>query len=687
MQDNNIRVLEVHTALTYSDWKALTDTLRSSKTLRSVTFANGPMSIECAQLLANAVLVNKRLTSLAIRGTKQSVQSVKMLLESVSQAAQSNAIAEALDAALEGVPPSANPCGVQVLDLSDNLIGDDGVAVVAPLLKKTHISTLYLDSIGLTTEGFKRLILEMPKGIQGTTIRSQKVITKIPFALEKLSLNTNAPGLEGIKALSDFLSLNTTITALSLRNCQLGDTSVGFLAKSLGSTSLSRLSHLDLAFNQIGAPGADNLISLLTTNHLLVEVNLDNNPVPDDRKKEVIRLTAYNQKLVDARQITPWKSEASIVILAEDGTTVGVTSSTVLSNGLVFIGSSYGDVYVWNPNVEETNSARSVVSVRASASGGDPSFSKQGRIETRIVTYEPESRPTKRRINALIDNQDGTIWCVTDERAITIINIQDRVVQRRLPLHKYQAIAIAKFGVDVYLGGATGEVSLWRSDSFVCRHEIVLDGRYPISSVHSDGDYIYVGVLVHPARAGHVLVFSQAMELVLHFEAHTEFISSIVTYDYTPSSSASTSASSSSSSSSSSNLPPVEQLSIDPKAAESSPTAASNAGPQKRVITSSWDKQIKVWAIDKQTNTVQLLYTLDGHQDKVTSLVLSHGRAVSCSDDNTLIVWDITQEGAPVGEKRMLGAWGGSIYSLFAAHNKLVSCSHKEGRVTLWSYE
>lgn len=659
--------------------------------MRSVTFANGPMSIECAQLLSNAVLVNKRLTSLVIRGTKQSVQSVKMLLEAVSQAAQSNAIAEALDAALEGVPPSANPCGVQVLDLSDNLIGDDGVAVVAPLLKKTHISTLYLDSIGLTTEGFKRLILEMPKGIQGTTIRSQKVITKIPFALEKLSLNTNAPGLEGIKALSDFLSLNTTITALSLRNCQLGDTSVGFLAKSLGSTSLSRLSHLDLAFNQIGAPGAADLISLLTTNHLLVEVNLDSNPVPEDRKKEVARLTAYNQKLVDARQITPWKSEASIVILAEDGTTVGVTSSTVLSNGLVFIGSSYGDVYVWNPNVEETGSARSVVSVRAAASGGDPSFSKQGRIETRIVTYEPESRPTKRRINALIDNQDGTIWCVTDERAITIINIQDRVVQRRLPLHKYQAIAIAKFGVDVYLGGATGEVSLWRSDSFVCRHEIVLDGRYPISSVHSDGDYIYVGVLVHPARAGHVLVFSQAMELVLHFEAHTEFISSIVTYDFTPSSSSSSStapsSASSSSSTSSSDLPPVEQLSIDPKAAESSQTSKPKSGPQKRVITSSWDKQIKVWAIDKETNTVQLLYTLEGHQDKVTSLVLSHGRAVSCSDDNTLIVWDITQQGAPIEEKRMLGAWGGSIYSLFAAHNKLVSCSHKEGRVTLWSYE
>ena len=691
MPDNNVRVLEVHTALNYSDWKALTDVLRSSKTLRSVTLANGPMSIECAQLLSNAVLVNKRLTTLIIRGTKQSVQSAKMLLEAVSQAAQSNAVAEALDAALEGVPPSANPCGVQVLDLSDNPLGDDGVVAIAPLLKKTHISTLFLDSIGLTTEGFKRLIMELPKGIQGTTIRSQKVITKIPFALEKLSLNTNAPGLEGIKALSDFLSLNSTITSLSLRNCQLGDTSVGFLAKSLGSTSLSRLSHLDLAFNQIGAPGAENLISLLTMNHLLVAINLDNNPIPDDKKKEIARLTAYNQNLVDNRQVNPWKSEASIVILNDDGTTVGVTSSTVLSNGLVFIGSSYGDVYVWNPNVEETNSARSVVSVRALDSSSDPAFTKQGRIETRIVTYEPESRPTKRRINALIDNQDGTIWCVTDERAITIINIQDRVVQRRLPLHKYQAIAIAKYGVDVYLGGATGEVSLWRSDSFACRHEIVLDGRYPISAVHSDGEYIYVGVLVHPARAGHVLVFSQAMELVLHFEAHSEFISSIVTYDHPTSSSQS---------SASSDAPPSELPSIDPKASkkeQESPQASSSAQSssqgssatqtQKRIMTSSWDKQIKVWTINRQTNSVELLYTLDGHQEKVTSLVLSHQRAVSCSDDNTLIVWNITQEDAPIIEKRMLGAWGGSIYSLFAAHNKLVSCSHKEGRVTLWSYE
>lgn len=682
--DNNVRVLEVHTAMSYGDWKTLTDALRSSKSIRSLTFANGPMGLECAQLLSNVLLVNKRLTSLTVKGTKQTVQSVKLLLEAISQAAQSNAISEAMNAALEGVPPSAKPCGIQVLDLSDNLIGDEGVVSIAPLLKRTHISTLLLDGVGLTTEGFKRLILELPKGIQGTTVRSQKIITKIPFALEKLSMSFNAPGLEGVKALSDFLSLNTTITSLCLKNCQLGDTSVGFLAKSLGSTSLSRLSNLDLSFNQIGGPGAENLTSLLSANHLLVEVNIENNPVPDDKKAEIQRLTAYNQKLVDSRQVAPWKSDATIVILNDDGTTVGVTCTTVLSNGLVFIGSSYGDVYVWNPNVEETNSSRSVVSVRASAIAADPSFSKQGRIETKIVTYEPESRPTKRRINALIDNQDGTLWCVSDERSITIINIQDRIVQRRLPLHKYQAIAIAKFGTDVYLGGATGEVSLWRSDSLICRHEIVLDGRYPISAIHCDGEFVYVGVLVHPARAGHVLVFSQTMELVLHFEAHSEFISSIVTYTHTlKSDSRSAPAPATDATSSAGDEAEAKAESSEP----TSPEKPAEAAPatETRIITSSWDKKIKVWTIDRSNFTAKLLHSLDGHHEKVTSLVLSNGNAISCSDDNTLIIWDISSSDTPSMQKRMLGAWGGSIYSLFAAHSKLVSCSHKEGRVTLWS--
>jgi hypothetical protein len=723
---NTVKSLEVVTALNSGDWVALVDGIHNSKVIESIAFCNGTMSVEGVRLLSKVLQTHKSLVKLGLRGTNQNAESVKSLIESISEFAQSSAFVEAIEAALEGIPPSASSCGIQVLDLSDNPLGDEGVWALATVLKKTHISDLSMDSVGLTTEGFKRLVAEMPKGIQGTTIRSQKVVTKMPFALQSLSLNSNAPGLEGIKAIADFLSLNTTITSLSLKNCQLGDTSVGYMTKSLGSTSLSRLSQLDLSDNQIGASGADSLIALLRTNHLLVHVNLHGNPIPEDKLNTLHSLTSYNQRLIDARQMTPWKSEASITILNEDGTPVGVTCATVLSNGLVFIGSSYGDVYVWNPLAEETpgsgrlsrsnlagsastasqflsgSTGNALSRVRASVASIDPSFLRSGKIETKIITYEPESRPTKRRINALIDNQDGTIWCVTDERAITIVNIQDRSVQKRLPLHKYQAISISKFGTDIYLGGATGEVSLWRSDSLACRHEIVLDGRYPISAIHSDGEYIYVGVLVHPARAGHILIFSQAMELVQHFEAHSEFVSSIVSYNDT-------------------------------------------------IITSSWDKLIKVWSIDKSTAAVSLLHTLDGHHDKVTSLVVYNDKAISCSDDNTLIVWNLpppsqtsstssspqpqtqtssspssasssaaaptpdssspnsnTDESssptnsapstasplspttppnhaAPTLEKRMLGAWGGSIYSLFAAHDKLVSCSHKEGRVTLWS--
>jgi Ran GTPase-activating protein (RanGAP) involved in mRNA processing and transport len=729
---NTIRELEVENVMSGGDWIGLVEVMRSSKTLERVSFLNGAMSIESVKLLSKVLQGSKVLEKLELRGTSQSVEGVKAIMESVSENCQSAAFVEAIEAVLEGVPPSATPCGLFLLDLSDNMIGDEGVSAMAPFLKKTHISTMILDNVGMTTEGFKRLFMEMPKGIQGTTIRSQKVITKIPFGLTRLCLNSNAPGLEGVKAIADFLSLNTTITDLSLRKCQLGDTSVGLLAKSLGSSSLSRLSHLDLSDNQIGINGSDSLISLLSNNHLIVHLNLSNNiAIPLEKQSLLSSLTVYNQRLVDSRHITPWRSEASISILNEDGTTVGVTCATVLSNGLVFIGSSYGDVYVWNPYDDESSSSdgngssskssnnkSSSISlpsksssspppssssssssssslsklshVRASIIASDPSFLKNGKIESKIITYEPESRPTKRRINALIDNQDGTIWCVSDERAITIVNIQERNVQKRLPLHKYQAISIAKYGMDIYLGGATGEVSLWRSDSLACRHEIVLDGRYPISAIHSDGIFIYVGVLVHPSRSGHVLVFSQAMELVQHFEAHSQFISSITTF-------------------------------------------------QGKIITSSWDKLIKIWSFDQSSSSISLLHTLDGHHDKVTSLVISNGKAISCSDDNTLIVWNMTPnsstpketlketsisshssttsndsspsssydpspndtttassssdqmitpsstDGAPVIEKRMLGAWGGSIYSLFAAHDKLVSCSHKEGRVTLWS--
>ena len=668
MSTSGVRVLEVLNALSGADWIALTDALHASKTIESVSFANGVMSLESAQLLSKVLATSKSLSKLVLRKTGQTAESVKALMECESQFVQLCAVNEAIDAALEGVPPIASPCGLNFLDLGENSFGDDGVLAMAPLLKRTHIATLLLDSVGLTTEGFKRLFAEMPKGIQGTTIRSQKVITKIPFVLETLSLASNAPGLDGIKSLADFLSLNTTITSLSLKNCQLGDTSVAILAKALGSTSLSRLSHLELADNQIGAEGSSALISLLTTNHLLVHVNLSNNPIPEEKQKELDTLTTYNQRLIAARQIAPWRSEASISILNDDGTPVGVTCSTVLSNGLVFIGSSYGDVYVWNPTADDGSASKAgIPSMRASLLASDPSFMKQGKVETKIVTYEPESRPTKRRINALIDNHDGTIWCVSDERSITIISIQDRSVQKRLPLHKYQAIAIAKNGLDIFLGGATGEVSLWRSDSLACRHEIVLDGRYPISAIHSDGDLIFVGVLVHPSRAGHILVFTQSMELIVHFEAHSDFVSSIQTFREGD---GAVKTQSSSSSSSSASVP------------SSTPTVEEETS--FNVITSGWDNLVKIWKFDKTQNTVTLIQTLDGHHNRVTSLVQTNGMAISCSDDNTLIVWDLQKKPVEI-KKRMLGAWGGSIYSLMTAHDKLVSCSHKEGRVTLWS--
>lgn len=637
---NEISHLEVLSPLSDAEWTQIMDALKASKTLQSLVFSNGTMPPFGVTSLGQALSVNKSLVKLGLRGTGQNAETVRFLFESLSDSVQSAAFAEALEAQLEGVPPSATPFGVETIDLGQNPLGDDGVIALASLLKKTHVRSLNIDQVGLTTEGFKRFFAELPKGISGTTIRSKNIITRIAFALESLSLSGNAPGLEGVKAVADFLGHNSTLTTLILRNSQLGDNSVLTLTKSLDpSDTLSRLAVLDLCDNQIGRDGASHLTSLLSRNHLIVTVRLDNNPLPDDARQALDQLTSANQALVDARSMAPWKSEATISIQGEDGTPIGVTCATVLSNGLVFIGTSYGEVYVWNPSADE-GSSKTVPSLKHSVSmlmlSSDPGFLRHGKIEAKIVTYEPESRPTKRRINALIDNQDGTIWCVTDERSVTIIGIIERAVLKRLPLHKYQAISISKFGLDIYLGGATGEVSLWRSDSHACRHEIVLDGRYPISAIHSDGQYIYVCVLVHPSRAGHVLMFSPAMELLQHFEAHTDFISSIQTLN-------------------------------------------------GKIITSSWDKTVKIWSIDTASQLVVHEHTLDKHHARVTSVVTSNDRVISASDDNTLIVWDITKPRESMLEKRMLGAWGGNIYNLQAAHNKLVSCSHKEGRVTLWS--
>ena len=63
-------------------------------------------------------------------------------------------------------------------------------------------------------------------------------------------------------------------------------------------------------------------------------------------------------------------------------------------------------------------------------------------------------------------------------------------------------------------------------------------------------------------------------------------------------------------------------------------TFATFSPDENRIVSSSWDKTIKIW----DTNTGECLRTLKGHKQSVNSVLYSFdgARIISCSDDKTI---------------------------------------------------
>ena len=85
---------------------------------------------------------------------------------------------------------------------------------------------------------------------------------------------------------------------------------------------------------------------------------------------------------------------------------------------------------------------------------------------------------------------------------------------------------------------------------------------------------------------------------------------------------------------------------------------------QNRLISSSWDKTIKVWKINN--NTITLIKTLKGHINTVYKVIpLSDNIIASGSDDKTIKIWDVnTYEEI----HRLIEDF--SVYSLLKLNNK-----------------
>lgn len=148
------------------------------------------------------------------------------------------------------------------INLSDNLIGDDGAMWLAKGLEGNgKLERLYLPRAGIKAEGIGHI---------------GKLIGSLPN-IEEVVLSSNICDAEGIS--SDFktgLGKNKSLKSLYLAACRIGDKGVASLCDKQLQHHPS-LQHLGLAYNRLEAPAAESLNHLLSSNKVLRFLDLSGN--------------------------------------------------------------------------------------------------------------------------------------------------------------------------------------------------------------------------------------------------------------------------------------------------------------------------------------------------------------------------------------------------------------------------
>ena len=93
--------------------------------------------------------------------------------------------------------------------------------------------------------------------------------------IKDLELHGDLP--ENFEFFCEALTVNTTLTDLSLSNCQVGDSDSGSLSRAI-KVNIA-LTHLDLSDNNIGASGAGFLSDAIKVNNVLTYLNLNGNKI------------------------------------------------------------------------------------------------------------------------------------------------------------------------------------------------------------------------------------------------------------------------------------------------------------------------------------------------------------------------------------------------------------------------
>ncbi|XP_051865752.1 ribonuclease inhibitor-like isoform X3 [Pristis pectinata] len=296
-----------------------------SEALRNPECKIHKLGLQCVGLtaagvvdLASALSTNRPLTDLNLGGNKLGDSGVKLVSEALRNPEckihKLGLWCVGLTAA--GVVDLASTLSTNrsltELDLGGNKLGDSGVKVVSEALRNPEckIQKLGLRCVGLTAAG----VVDLTSALVDLTsaLSTNRPLTELNLGGNKLGdlgvklvsealrnpeckihkLDLWCVGLTaaGVVDLASALSTNRSLTELDLGGNKLGDSGVKLVSEALRNPEC-KIQKLGLGWTGLTDSGTNNLVSVLSTNRSLRELDLRSNSLTDRSVPALRRLT------------------------------------------------------------------------------------------------------------------------------------------------------------------------------------------------------------------------------------------------------------------------------------------------------------------------------------------------------------------------------------------------------------
>ena len=165
---------------------------------------------------------------------------------------------------------------ISSLNVGNNHIVGDGADFLAKMVLKSASLT---DFCGISLVSLREnSVTELDLSKEGIGVPGAIVLSSLmPAALKSLNISGNELGVEGAKVIADLLETNTTLTSIDLASNQLigiwGNDMSGMI-KLCEALPQSKITSLNLRYNELGEEGAKHIAKMLEVNKTLTSVNI-----------------------------------------------------------------------------------------------------------------------------------------------------------------------------------------------------------------------------------------------------------------------------------------------------------------------------------------------------------------------------------------------------------------------------